>query len=285
MTRFQSRPPLLEVIAGRYRLGTWLLVASLAPFLTGCLLGKAAGKAPDDLIVYAASSLTDAFTAEADAFELSASNPAVALDFGASSQLAIQLLDGAPADIFASANEQQMALVDDAGLLIGPPIAFAANRLVLIVPADNPAGIYTLEDLARPGVRIVTAVPGVPVRVYTDDLLARLAATPQGAAFRQAYEGNLASEETNVRQTTAKVALGEADAAIVYASDASSDLASQLHTIPIPQADRVQPRYFVALLRGGSHPEQARAFVQFLLSDEGQEILQRSGFSPLEEHD
>jgi molybdate transport system substrate-binding protein len=125
----------------------------------------------------------------------------------------------------------------------------------------------------------------VPVRVYTDQLLERLAAAPQGAAFRQAYRSNVVSEEANVRQTTAKVALGEADAAIVYASDAGSDLAPQLGTIPIPQADQIKPRYFVAQLRTSSHPQAARSFIRFLLSDVGQEILLKAGFHPLEGHD
>lgn len=258
-----------------------LLAIALAASLLGC--GSSAG--PDRLVVYAASSLTDAFQAAAGPFADLSGSPAVAFNFGASSQLAIQLMDGAPADIFASANEQQMALVKDAGLLLQPPVAFASNRLVLIVPADNPAGIHSLEDLGRPGVRIVTAVPGVPVRVYTDRFLEQLAADRQGAALRQAYRRNVVSEEANVRQTTAKVALGEADAAIVYASDARSDLASQLQTISLPQADSIRPLYYVALLRGSRNPAQGQAFIQFLLGDRGQQVLRSSGFSPLEEDD
>jgi molybdate transport system substrate-binding protein len=260
--------------------------ALLVPAMAACGLANPSGNAPDELVVFAASSLTDAFEATAAPFARSDGGTPVAFNFGASSQLAVQLIDGAPADVFASANEKQMASVQQAGLLLEPPVVLATNKLVLIVPTDNPAGIEAFTDLSRPAVRIVTAVPGVPIRAYTDELLDELStSSEEGKVFRQAFYANIVSEEDNVRQAAAKVALGEADAAIVYASDAASDLEPALRVLPVPNSESVQARYYAAVLRSASHPAWGRAYIQFLRSRQGQAVLASWGFGPLEDHD
>lgn len=241
----------------------------------------AAGQAdtPVTLTVFAAASLTNAFEEIGQAF--SAANPGVTVtfSFGGSSTLATQLAEGAPADVFASANNTQMTAARDAGRIDGPDYTFVRNRLVLIVPFDNPAGIESLQDLARPGVQLVLAAPGVPVRDYADTMLDRLAADPDfGEAYREAVMANLASEEDNVRQVAAKVALGEADAGIVYASDVTPDIRDQVIGFNIPDAFNTIATYPIARTNDSAAPEMAQAFIDFVLAEEGQAILQNWGF-------
>lgn len=226
------------------------------------------------LTVFAAASLTDAFEAVGAAFE--AENPIVEVlfNFAGSSTLASQLVQGAPADIFASANNRQMEVAIEGGRIAGMPVIFARNRLVLIVPADNPAGIESLRDLAKAGVQLVVAAPDVPVRDYTDTMLDRLAADAEyGEAYREAVLENIVSEEPNVRQVAAKVALGEADAGIVYLSDATPDITDAVIALPIPDALNTIATYPIAVTNDTANPELAQAFIDFLLADTGQEIL------------
>lgn len=231
--------------------------------LIGLLLTSCRSQSPEEkIVVFAASSLTDSFTELASEYEADHSDTEIVLNFAGSSQLAAQILEGAPADVFASANEQQMTLIEEAGLVEGVRQVFATNHLVLITPLDNPADIQQVEDLARSGTRFVTAVRGVPIREYTERLLSEY-------SEHDAIMGNIASEETNVRQVVLKVTLGEADAAIVYATDVTPDVASQLNTLPL--AASVTPRYSIASLNDNE-------FMAFVLSDEGQAILQKWGF-------
>lgn len=244
--------------------------------LTALLVGTLAVSAQDSqtLIVFAASSLTDAFEEIATAFE--AENPGVDVvyNFGGSSTLAAQLSEGAPADVFASANNSQMNVAREAGRIAGRPLTFGKNRLVLIVPADNPTGITTLRDLANEGVLLVIAAPDVPVRTYTDTLLERLAADPAyGEAYRSAVMANVVSEEENVRQVSAKVALGEADAGIVYVSDVTPDITDAVIAIPIPDYLNTIATYPIAVTDDSANPELAQAFVDYVLSDAGQDTL------------
>jgi molybdate transport system substrate-binding protein len=156
---------------------------------------------------------------------------------------------------------------------------FATNQLTAIAPADNPAGVESLADLAQSGIALVLAAPGVPVREYTDQALGRLAADPAyGADFAEGVYANLVSEEDNVRQVAAKVALGEADAGVVYTSDVTPDIAGQVIQIAIPDEYNVIATYPIAPLADASNPAGAVAFVEHVLSDEGQAILARWGF-------
>jgi molybdate transport system substrate-binding protein len=237
--------------------------------------------APTELVVFAAASLNDAFTEIGAAFE--AANPSVRVlfSFAGSSDLATQLGQGAPADVFASANLRQMTVARAAGRIGGTPQAFVLNRLALITPSDNPAGVQGLADLANDGLALVLASPEVPVRGYTDTVLARFAADPAyGQAYLDAVAANVVSEEPNVRLVAAKIALGEADAGVVYRSDITPDLAPQVQVIALPAGFNVTAIYPIAMTDDTAHPERARAFIDFVRSAEGQDILARWGFTP-----
>lgn len=253
------------------------------PLLVFMLTAYAVGERPvaRELTVFAASSLSDALDEIAGQFE--AQNPGVhvLLNYAASSQLAIQIQDGAPADIFASANVQQMQRVADGGSVDGTAGLFATNRLVVIVPADNPGRIEGLADLARPGLALVVAQPGVPVRTYTDQFVGLVEMDPAyGQTFSRTFYANVVSEEDNVRRVVAKVALGEADAGVVYLSDVTADIAGEVQLIPIADQYNVTAAYPIARLINARQPDLAWNFIRFVRGAEGQAILEKWGFGP-----
>lgn len=243
-----------------------------------------AAQADETLLIFAASSLTDAFEELAVLFEAQTPNVDVQFNFGGSSTLAAQLAQGAPADVFASANAAQMETACEAERILSEPVVFVRNRLVVALPADNPAHITSLLDLANPGVKLVLAAQGVPVRDYTETMLERLALEPDyGEAYREAVLANLVSEEDNVRQVSAKVALGEADAGIVYQSDITPDIAESVITLPISDAYNTIAYYPIAVTTEGENPVLAGEWIRFVLSDDGQTVLERWGFVPVNE--
>ncbi|MEX2375312.1 MAG: molybdate ABC transporter substrate-binding protein [Dehalococcoidia bacterium] len=229
------------------------------------------------LLVSAASSLTEAMTEIAGAFEAERGQVTVELNFGASSALATQIVEGgAPVDVFASANAAQMQRLSDSGD-VGESRAFAHNALVLVVPASSSRDSF--EAIAESGVRLVLAAPDVPIGAYAREVIAAAGASGQfESGFADAVLGNVVSEEANVRQVLTKVELGEADAGIVYATDAivSGDL---VRTIPVPAEFAPLAVYPIATIAESPEPEVARLFVDFVLSSEGQAILQRHGFT------
>jgi molybdate transport system substrate-binding protein len=247
----------------------FMLLALLLVFSTGL---KA--QSQQSLLVFAASSLTDAFEEIATEFQAQHPNVEILFNFASSADLATQLAEGAPADVFASANNSQMNNARDAGRIAGSPHTFVKNRLVLIVPADNPANITSLQDLDNEGVQLILAAEGVPVRDYTNTMLERLASDPAyGEAYRTAVLANLVSEEENVRQVAAKIALGEADAGIVYVSDVTPDISDSLIAIGIPDYLNTIATYPIAITNDSAQAELAQAFVDFVLSDAGQDRL------------
>jgi molybdate transport system substrate-binding protein len=252
-----------------------LTAGGILILLVAILLARPTGQR--GLTVFAAASLSDAFSEIAAAFE--AENPGVnvRLNLAGSSTLAAQLREGAPADIFASANPAQMQAVADAGRIRGTPQTFTRNALVIIAPVNNPADLTTPADLGRDGVRLVMASCGVPVRDYAEMVLERMAAQ-FGADFPQAVRGNLVSEESNVRQVAAKIALAEADAGIVYRSDVTPDIRDDVLVIDIPPAYNITAQYPIALTDNPTDPDLAAAFVAFVLGDSGQAILESWGF-------
>lgn len=239
-----------------------------------------AAAAPATLNVFAASSLTDAF-AEIGA-QFTADNPGVELvfNFGGSNQLATQIGEGAPADVFAPANGAQMdAAIATGRIAPGAPQTFARNRLVVVTPSDNPAGLTTLQDLATPGVKLVLAAPEVPAGQYALDFLNKAAADGSlGAGYREAVLANVVSYEENVRTVLTKVALGEADAGIVYASDVAASPAGAVQQIEIPGALNTIVTYPIAVLSDSPEPALAQSFVDAVLSAEGQAVLEQAGF-------
>lgn len=233
-----------------------------------------------EVIVFAAASLTDVFTAiEAD---LEAANEGLDLvfNFAGSQALVTQLSEGAPADVFASANNAQMNAAIEAGVINGEPVEFAKNRLAIVVPVDNPAGITSIADLDNEGVSLVLAAPDVPVGTYarTSICAADVDAETFGDEFADGVAANVVSNETNVRNVLAKVQLGEADAGIVYATDVTPDVAGDVLLIEIPDELNVIASYPIAAVEGGN-VEAAEAFISYILSEAGQATLAEFGFS------
>ncbi len=247
-------------------------LALVALLLAACAPAQQSG----EVVVYAASSLTNAFDEIATEFEADHQGVDVLPNYASSSDLATQLAEGAPADVFASANNTQMTVAADAGRIASEPVTFLTNRLAIIVPADNPAGIESPADLAKEGVALILAAPGVPIRDYSDQSIALMG----DAAFQAAVYANLVSEEPNVRQVASKIALGEADAGIVYTSDVTPDIADQVLVIEIPDEQNVLASYPIAVVEGAPSGSLAQQFIDFVLGPDGQAILAKWGFGP-----
>ena len=231
------------------------------------------------ITVFAAASLSEAFQAAAPAFT-KATGIAVSFSFGGSDTLVTQLKQGAPADVFASANEVQMKIAADAGLLAAPARTFAHNRLVVIVPKDNPAAIAGLADLAKPGVKLVLAASSVPVGNYARSAFRKLNGTNgYPADFGGSIERNVVSDELDVKAVATKISLGEGDAGIVYATDVTPAIAGRVKTIAFPLGASPDATYPIAALKAAPNPAGARAFVDFVVSPAGQEFLRARGFA------
>jgi len=234
------------------------------------------------LDVFAAASLVDVFGELGRRFEAAQPGAQVAFNFAGSQQLRVQLEQGASADVFASANRREMDAAIGASLVVsGTPRVFAHGHLVAIIPAANPGHVSTLADLARPGLKLVVTDRAVPAGQYTLEMLHAASRDPAfGADFADRVLANVVSREDNVKSVVAKVRLGEADAGIVYTTDAAGAAAADLKTLPIP--DRLNPiaDYPIAVLARARQPELARQFVAFVLSAEGQRVLAGFGFIP-----
>lgn len=234
--------------------------ATLLVVLCGC----SGGGGDERVTVFAASSLTDAFEELATAFETASPGIDVELAFDGSSRLAIQIVEGAPADVFASADERTMATVVDAGLVAGTPERLSENTLVLVTQPGNPEDVRSLDDLARPGLVVVLADPVVPAGRYAADVLERASVEVDPATF-----------EPNVRAVVSRVALGEADVGIAYTTDVLAS-GEGVDAVPIPPDENVTAAYSIAALTGAG--EQGSAFVEFTLGPEGQATLEAHGF-------
>lgn len=251
-----------------------LALLALLPLVAGACGGD--GATDGEVRVFAASSLTDAFSEAATAFEAGHPGTQVVMNFGSSSTLATQIREGAPAGVFASANTSQMAILEKDGLVTAPRV-FATNSLVVV--ATKESAIESFRDLARPGLRLVLAGKDVPAGQYARESLQKASTGDgYGAGFSSNVLANLKSDEVNVRAALAKVELGEADAAIVYGTDAR--VAPGVRVVPIPGAYNVVAEYPLAALKKAVNADEAGKFVAFLLSDEGQRILARHGFGP-----
>jgi molybdate transport system substrate-binding protein len=223
--------------------------------------------------VFAAASLTEAFGEIAAAFEAGHRGTRVELSFAGSQVLRTQVEQGAAADVFASADREHAEALVRAGLL-GPTRVFARNLIVAVVPAGE-AKVRSLPDLGRPGTRVVLAGPAVPGGRYAAQALRRLDAEGGlGAGFGTRVLANVVSEETNVRAVLAKVVLGEADAGLVYATDASS-ARGRVRVIDLPV--EVVAEYPIGVLAGSRSPAAA-AFVDLVTGERGRAILRRHGF-------
>ena len=259
------------------------LILLLAIFLTGCSSASStpiidsANQPPRTLTVFAAASLTDAFTEIGNNFQAANPNVTVTFNFAGSQALRTQIEEGAPADVFASASGKEMeALVTGSFVTAESSQIFLNNKLVVILPTANSAGIDSIEDLATAGIKIVLAAEEVPVGRYSREALDKMNGV-YGSDFKDKVLANVVSNEDNVKQVVAKVQLGEADAGIVYTSDAVA--APELVTIEIPTDINVVAKYPIAPLVESANAELAQAFIAYVLSDEGQAILQKWGFA------
>ena len=243
------------------------LVAVAALSLLAACAPASATTAPQStaLVVYAAASLTDTYTALGKSFEASHPGVTVKFSFEGSSTLLDQLEQGAPADVFASADRPTMDKASAAHLISGTPSLFATNTLTLIVPAGNPARITGL-DASLNGTKLVVCADGVPCGTATTKLAALLGVTLKPV-----------SQETKVTDVRAKVETGQADAGVVYTTDAKAS-GSKVETIPITNADLVKNDYLVGVVSGSAHSDLATQFVASVTSAEGQKILSDAGF-------
>ena len=214
------------------------------------------------MTVFAAASLQPAFDKIAAQLHVDAT-----FNYAGTQTLAAQLAQGAEADVFASADQTHMKTLLDAGLIAGAPQVFAHNRLEIAVAKGNPKGIHSLADLARPGLVVLLADPSVPAGKYAQQALAKAKVTVHPASL-----------EPQVTGVLSKVALGEADAGIVYVSDVITS--QKVQGVPIPDSQNVVADYPIAALKNAQHNSTADAFIAFVLAPDGQSILKAAGFEP-----
>jgi molybdate transport system substrate-binding protein len=257
---------------GQHRIATrrTVVLALLCALLFSLLAaGGAAARTGTDastrvggITVYAAASLTDVFPRIDSGPKYS---------FGASSTLAAQITQGAPADVFASANTTIPAQLFAKGL-VQKPVVFTRNRLVLVVPTSNPAGIRSVYDLKKPGVKLVIAAPAVPVGSYTLQVLKQMGLT--------SLLSNVVSRESDVRSVLSKVALGEADAGFVYATDART-VQGKVRVFKIPAWAQPKVTYGMAIVSASNGKSAAQQFIKEVLSKAGQKTMLAAGFLPI----
>lgn len=265
---------------------TLSLLLFLILFLTGCAPAATPSAAPSaapqakTLHVFAAASLTDAFNEIGRNFETANPGVRVTFNFAGSQALQTQIEQGAPVDVFASASQSYMdMLVTDNFVAADAPQDFLLNKLEVILPAGNPANLSKLEDLANPNLKLVMAAEAVPVGKYALQALDLMDAR-FGNGYKDKVLANVVSKEDNVKQVVSKVQLGEADAGIVYVSDAVAT--PELKTIEIPSDLNVVAKYPIAPLAKSEQSDLAKAFIDYVLSSQGQAILQKWGFAPIE---
>ena len=249
----------------------------MAPVMSGGAMVQPT-RQPVTLNVFAAASLTDAFTEIGKNFEAANPGVTVTFNFAGSQALRTQIEEGAPADVFASASGKEMdTLVTGTFVKDGVSKVFLNNKLVIILPADNPAGLDSLDDLANSGVKIILAAEEVPVGNYARQAL-ELMNGSFGADFKDKVLANVVSNEDNVKQVVTKIQLGEGDAGIVYTSDAVA--APELQTIEIPLELNVIAKYPIAPLTQSANVDVATVFINYVLAADGQAVLQKWGFAP-----
>jgi molybdate transport system substrate-binding protein len=266
---------------------SFLLLLTACTALRDNLLAPAgANQFEHTLTIFAAASLTESFTQVGDSFESSNPGAHVLISFAGSQQLAQQLALGAPADVFASANLMQMQAAIKSGRIAADSVKeFAYNHLVVVFPKDSTNPPSTLQELAKPGLKLVLAAKEVPVGQYSQQFLERASADPNfDPQYKSKVLKNVVSYEENVRAVLSKVILGEADAGIVYQSDINPNQA-RLGQLNIPQALNVQAAYFIAPIEDSPHASLSQAFIDWTLSAESQATLARYGFAPIVTHE
>ncbi|HEX5467373.1 MAG TPA: molybdate ABC transporter substrate-binding protein [Candidatus Limnocylindrales bacterium] len=231
------------------------------------------------LTIYAAASLKAALTKADATYQAARPGLTITLSTDSSAALETQIEQGAPADLFLSADASDPQKLVDKGLAAGSMTVFARNHLTIIVPKADPAGISTPLDLVRPGVKIIAAGPEVPITRYATQLVARLAKQPgYPADFAAEYAAHVVSQEINVSALVAKVGLGEGDAGICYVTDAKTS--DDVATVDVPDAANVPATYGGVVVKASASQAAAQAFLTWLAGSDGQAILASFGFLP-----
>jgi molybdate transport system substrate-binding protein len=231
------------------------------------------------LTIYAAASLKAVLANVQAAYEAAVPGITLTISTDSSSALETKIAQGAPADVFLSADTSNPQKLVDGGLAAGPVVHFAGNLLTVIVPTSNPAGIVAPADLARPGVKIIAAGESVPIAKYAAQLVANLATQPgYPAGFAAAYQANVVSREDNVGAVLNKVALGEGDAGVVYVTDAQAS--KQVVVIAVPPGANVPATYGGVVVGASAGQRAATTFLAWLAGPGGQSILASFGFVP-----
>jgi molybdate transport system substrate-binding protein len=232
-----------------------------------------------ELTVFGSASLKGALEGATATYEAATPGTTVTVSTDSSAALATQIEQGAPADVFLSADTTNPKKLVDGGLADGDAVVFAGNELTIIVPTDNPAGIGTPADLATPGVKVIAAGDEVPITRYATELVDNLASEPgYPADFAAAYAANVASKEDNVKAVVAKVELGEGDAGIVYMTDAAAS--DKVAAIDVPPTANVPATYAGVVVKASPHVDAAHAFLTWFAGPDGQAILSTFGFLP-----
>jgi molybdate transport system substrate-binding protein len=231
------------------------------------------------ITVFAAASLKAALAKVKSAYEGARPGTTLTISTDSSAALETQIEQGAPADLFLSADVANPHKLVDKGLAAAPPVTFAGNLLTVIVPAANPAGIKAAADLAKPGVKVIAAGDAVPITKYATQLVANLASEPgYPGDFVARYTANVVSKEDNVAAVVAKIELGEGDAGIVYVTDARGS--TKVATIAVPSSANVPARYAGVVVKGAKSAAAASAFLGWLAGPDGEAILATLGFLP-----
>jgi molybdate transport system substrate-binding protein len=232
-----------------------------------------------DLTVFAAASLTGVMEDVKAAYETADPGTTVTVAPDSSAALATQIQEGAPADVFLSADTTNPEKLVDGGLTSGDPVVFAGNELAIIVPTDNPGGLRSPVDLARAGLKVVAAGDEVPITKYATQLIANLAKEPgYPADFADAYARNVVSKEDNVKGIVTKIEVGEGDAGIVYVTDATAS--GKVGTVDVPDGANVPASYAGVVVKASPKQDAATAFLDWFAGPDGQAILAEFGFLP-----
>jgi len=258
-----------------------LLLPALAVFVFGGCGSRDASGGRDRLTVFAAASLKSVLDRAETTYEAAHPGTALTISTDSSSALETQIEQGAPADVFLSADTTNPKKLVDKGLAGGPAVTFAGNQLTIIVAGAGAgagtAGITSPADLARGGIKIVAAGDGVPISTYAKQLIDNLAKQPgYPADFAARVAANVVSKEDNVRAVVAKIELGEGDAGIVYGTDAKAS--TKVATVPVPDAANVSVAYAGVVMKASTNASAGRAFLDWLAGPEGQAILASFGF-------
>jgi molybdate transport system substrate-binding protein len=234
---------------------------------------------PAALTIFGAASLKGALDDAKAAYETANPGSTITVSTDSSSALETQIEQGAPADVFLSADTTNPKKLVDGGFASGNPIDFAGNKLTIIVPKGNPAGIRSPADLAKPGLKVIAAGDEVPISKYATQLVTNLAGVAgYPADFATKYAANVATKEDNVKAVVSKIELGEGDAGIVYVTDAAAS--DKADTVDVPDEANVPATYAGVVVKSSRNQEAAQAFLEWFASPAGQAILAKFGFLP-----